>query len=341
MKKTTFLLFVLFFQFSQFSLAQQDSIMPVARKHLTELDSIKKVLDNRLLKKLAQVENGITYREQLEAILEDYEDQWDYAFYDEMQRMRHELGLISRPEKEDGKITWRKVVIKVLENAEKKEEAKPEIIVQVKDSIAKHTKKRKIFSSASYFGWGFNAMQDGSSSGPINESDYLFGKSRFVELGLEFQLFLDKHAYSNLYLGVGFMWNKLVPRGNYYHVVDNGQVKLVQHTEDLSMNKMRTAWLRVPLGLDFRIPLSGHTNLNIGAEAYGKIKLSSVQKLAYNADGAFYKIKEKRDFLQNDFTYGAGAHIGINNIQIYGGMDFAPYFKNQNLRMFYIGIRLK
>ncbi len=340
MKKISVVLLALFIYHGIFA-QENDSLKRITAKHLVALDSIKKQLDNQLLTKIEKAQQEKVSREILDTYLEEYEDQMDYALYEEFLMLRKELGIVDTSDEKDD-FSWKKVVIKVLEKSEKSKKSEKSDTKTTKKDTAKKAEKRKKkkVESGMVFGWGYNHLYGDASSDFIHADDYLFEKSRFVELGLTYDFYLDKKDISYIHTGVSVVWSKLVPANNMYHVIDNGDVKLATHSENLKMSKMRTARLKVPLGFGFDIPLSKKTDLKLGVSVYGTMKIGSIQKLEYSLGGAEYSIKEKRDFKQEKFNYGIQGHIGINGIKIYGGMDFAPYFMNQSGKMYFIGIRL-
>ncbi len=339
MKKISVVLLALFIYHGIFA-QENDSLKRITAKHLVALDSIKKQLDNQLLTKIEKAQQEKVSQEILDSYLEEYEDQMDYALYEEFLMLRKELGIEDSSDEKDD-FSWRKVVIKVLEKSDKEEKKPQPSGADNKDTKKKEkTSQNDRTSTELYIGLGINSFYENSPSDYIQPEDYSFQKSGFVELSWIFKFYMDKHNRSYINTGVGVMWNKLSPGNNKYHVVDNGDVKLAGFSEDLSLSKMRTAWLKIPLGLGFEVPVSKKLKLKFGASVYGKMKIGSIQKMEYTMDGAEYSVKEKRDFLQEKFNYGAQAHIGLNGIEIYGGMDFAPYFMNQSGKMYFVGIRL-
>ncbi len=316
------------------------TVKEMTARHLTALDSIKKNLDRELLQKIDLLSHEKEQAHLLNDYLDAYEDRLDYALYEEMIKLREELGMEKETDEEDH-FSWKKVVIKVLEKSEKdeKKHAPSETEKEVRKKEDKKGSKNRI-SSELYIGLGMNNFYENTPSDYIQPEDYNFQKSGFVELSWIFKFYMDKHNRSYINTGVGVMWNKLSPANNQYHVVDNGKVKLDGFPEDLTLSKMRTAWLKVPLGIGFELPVSSDIEVSFGVSAYGKMKIGSIQKLEYAMNGAEYEVKEKRDFRQEKFNYGIQGFIGIEGIQIYGGMDFAPYFMNQSGKMYFIGIRL-
>ncbi len=310
--------------------AQNEEINRKAQAHFQRLDSISKQLEKQLQTQLNNLPSDSIPTDQLNKILDHYADDWDYALFWEMERFRKDLGAgtgqENESEGEDATQIFRQI-IKIIPKDKKSGK---------KEGKKTPTKKVKVTKARTHvesiIRWGLNNTMD-----PTDSTGYSSWGSKYISLGLEAQIPFDKHGHVQGLLGLGVMWNKLRPNGNYYHRVINDKVYLINHANSLTENKLRSSWLYTNLGLRF----NPGKRYSFGAEVYSKYHLTDKQKLAYKDNYAAYETSEKRDFKTIGYNYGFTVFAGTRGLQFSFGMDFLPYFQNQNFRLYQIGIILR
>ncbi len=309
--------------------AQNKEINRKAQAHFQRLDSISNQLEKRLQDQLSQLPADSIPNDQLDKIIDHYADDWDYALFWEMERFRKDLGIKDQNKEDNGEDATQifRKIIKIIpkEGKSGKKGGKKTPVKKVKVSKA-HTHIESVIR------WGLNNTVDATDS-----TDYGTWGSKYISLGFEAQIPMDKHGHVQALTGIGVMWNKLRPNGNYYHVVLNDKVYRSQYPNTLTENKLRSSWLYGNLGLRF----NPGKKLSFGAEAYAKLHLTDKQKLAYSNSYARYQTAEKRDFKATQVNYGFTVFAGTRGFQISFGMDLQPYFQNQNFRLYQIGIILR
>ena len=310
--------------------AQNKEINQKAQTHFRRLDSISKQMESKLQAQLNNLPSDSIPMDQLSTILDHYVDDWDYALFWEMERFRKDLGIdLDQENESEGENATQifRQIIKIIPKEKKSGKNEEKKISTKKVTVSKaHTHIESIFR------WGLNNTMD-----PTDSTDYNTWGSKYISLGFEAQIPLDKHGHIQALTGVGFMWNKLRPNGNYYHRVINDRVYRTQYAYTLNENMLRTSWIYGTFGLRF----NPGKRFSFGGEGYAKFRLTDKQELAYKDNYAAYETSEKRDFKTTHFNYGLTVFAGTRSFQISFGMDVLPYFQHQNFKLYQIGIILR
>lgn len=107
-------------------------------------------------------------------------------------------------------------------------------------------------------------------------------------------------------------------------------------------SKLKTAYLTVPLILEFQIPTSTKKNkpVHIGAGLIGGLKIGSKTKYKYS--DSKQKTKYPGDYNLSPFRYGLTFRAGYRSINLYSNVYLTPLFerKGPQLYPFSIGITL-
>ena len=155
-------------------------------------------------------------------------------------------------------------------------------------------------------------------------------QNKSFETGLNFLSYSiglqkDKHNIG-LVTGLGLTYNDYRFSNPYTIENNSGIVRAVELSDtDLSKTKLATAFLTVPLILEFQIPVSGHEKrVYFSGGVIGGLKVGSRTKIIQNGD----KHKSRDDFNINPFRYGATARIGYKGLNIFGTYYFSTFFKN-------------
>ncbi|NPA42510.1 MAG: hypothetical protein GXO27_00565 [Chlorobi bacterium] len=330
--KTKGLIF-LFTVFSWGVFAQQTDPMQAVENHIRRMDSINREMADFLRTHVAEIlkSDSIGDRRALAEVIEEYENRWDYYLMSETEELRRQLGLSEgyRPEGWPGK-GWRLImkipqeVHKEMKMAQTREETEEEDEVK---PLRPYTETK--------FHIGFNNFPDPS---PLTGArGYNYWRSRYFGFDLTVHIPLDRKKLANIYGGGGLLWSYLSPTDTrLYHVWEENKLELSDYGPELVKSKLRTFWIRVPVGMAYEAK-SGWT---AGVEVYGKFYGGSTQKLSVREGGDEYVVKQRGYFGQNRFVWGAGGFIGYNGVRIYFGTDFAPYFKDYDMRLISIGLLL-
>lgn len=184
------------------------------------------------------------------------------------------------------------------------------------------------------WGFGFNNVL---VNGSLNDSPYRGWGSRYFELGYGFSSNLTEDGKLRVNYSLLFQFNGLKPVGNMYHIKEGDNVKLVQHSENLSKSKLRMDNLTLPVHLDF-----GGKEFRGGIGGYVGMNLNTVQKLKYKNDQGSQKDKDNSSYNATRMLYGVSAYVSYYRLALLVRYEVNPLFKNEPAKMnnFSVGLRM-
>lgn len=202
-----------------------------------------------------------------------------------------------------------------------------------KDSVYKY---KRTFSGL-VVAFGFNNLIKDGDLNTINDSDFKFSNSRFLELGRNYKTRIFKNNslfYVNY--GMSLRYNTLIAKDNKYLVINGNQTNLETFNLDLKKSKFRNLQFVVPVSfeLDFskpkqeenRIYYRRNNSWRIAFGGFAGINLKSKQILKYKEDGRLVRQKIKKDYNVNRFVYGVQGQIGYENTSFYVKYDLQDTF---------------
>jgi len=224
-------------------------------------------------------------------------------------------------------------------------------ITQKGDSIKKqpHKKDFRTYSGIVLAAGFNNTIQEGES---LEDSDYKVAGSRFFELGFAWKTRVFKESnWLRFGYGVSLQYNSLKPKDNQYFVRNNNITSLQVHPYSLKKAKIRTTNLVVPLTLEFGTSekidkgdysiFSPFQKVKFTIGGYAGIRIGTIQKLKYKANGEREKDKTRNHYNMNDFVYGVTAGIARNGVGLYMKYDLNPLFSSPNVEQNNISLGLK
>ena len=196
-------------------------------------------------------------------------------------------------------------------------------------------KEGKFSGLWSGFEMGVNNFVNPNGSMKLSkENSYLnINNSRSYEFSLnvyDFSLSIfDK--YIGLTSGVGITMNNYRFENNTTLI--NSLDSLSYSTDTIynyQKNKLTAFYLKIPLLLEFNIPVN-HNRLSIAAGVIGGIKFASYTKQVYNG---FKEVKGK-DFHTNLFKYELTARVGYGNVNLFANYALSTLFnKNEGPELY-------
>ncbi len=224
-------------------------------------------------------------------------------------------------------------------------------ITQRGDSIKKTPRKKDCRTySGIVLAAGFNnTIQEGKS---LNDSDYKAGGSRFFELGYGWKTRVFKESnWLRFGYGVSLQYNSLKPKDNQYFVRNNEITSLQVLPFNLRKSKIRTTNLVLPISLEFGSSekidkgdysvFSKRQKIKFTIGGYAGIRIGTIQKLKYTANGDREKDKRRNHYNMNDFVYGVTAGVARNGLGLYMKYDLNPLFSSPNPEQNNISLGLK
>jgi len=210
-------------------------------------------------------------------------------------------------------------------------------VIQNNRKNTKEKKKKQRTSADWFIAFGINNVLTDGNVADINDSPYGIGQSRFFRFGKEWRTSLSKNQGPFYFTyGLDFTWNTLKPTNNKYHVVTNDQLLLETYPENLKYSKLRTKWLRAPIGFEWHIPSNHSKYVKLRAGGFARINLASKQKLKVEGER---KIVHKSGFDVNGFNYGVYGEIGGGTWTLSLDYDALPFFKSQDWKHFMLGLK--
>ncbi len=149
--------------------------------------------------------------------------------------------------------------------------------------------------------------------------------------------------YIGLVTGLGVEWNTYELKQNIKLEEDANGVIYGQPMDTLyKKNKLNVTYLRVPLLLEFQIPVTRKDHrLFIAAGVEGKLKLKAKYKQEYDVGGKGQKDKVIDDFQLSPYNYGLTARIGFRGLRLFADYSLTPLFeKNQGPELYPISVGL-
>ena len=189
--------------------------------------------------------------------------------------------------------------------------------------------------------FGFNAF-DKTDYSLYNGNDFMSlnqGKSLEIDFNFyELNISLAK-SYVGLVSGMGLSFNDYRFDNPYTIRKDPEMIEAVPlNTEGLSKSKLAVSYLRVPLLLEFQIPVNHNEGrLYLNAGVIGGVKIGSHTKVKHGD----IKDKDHSGFNINSFNYAATARIGYKDMGLFVNYSLTPFFKTgkgPDLTPFTIGI---
>ena len=165
------------------------------------------------------------------------------------------------------------------------------------------------------------------------------GKSAEFNLNFyELNIGLAK-SYVGLVSGMGLSFNSY--RFENPYTLGKGEYTIIParlNADNLSKTKLAISYLKVPLLLEFQIPVNQHEGrLFINAGLVGGVKIGSHTKVKQDDK----KDKNRSGFYLNSFKYEATARVGYKDVSLFATYSLIPLFqagKGPELKPFTIGI---
>ncbi len=187
------------------------------------------------------------------------------------------------------------------------------------------------------FAFGLNNVMQNSDINSINEMPYKFGKSKFMELGINYKTrIFDNNSLFYIDYGMSVRYNNLQLKENKYFTSSGNTTSIEVFPYDLKKSRFKNVQLVVPamLEIDFSKPkmkdgkkiFYRNRLFRFGFGGFAGINLKSKQILKYKLDGKHIRDKRKGDYNINKFVYGVQAIIGFGDMSFYAKYDMNDLF---------------
>lgn len=152
-----------------------------------------------------------------------------------------------------------------------------------------------------------------------------------TELGITWELGLDRGRHFNFRYGTSVLWQKLIFNGDNFFV-DQGDVTTVeQFSVELDKAKFRQTSLIAPLFLEYSAHRNGNRwdkGFKLGAGGFVGVTMNTVQKLKYEDGGQDIKTKVNANYNTENLLYGLNAYIGVDDFSVFGRLHLNELFRD-------------
>lgn len=139
--------------------------------------------------------------------------------------------------------------------------------------------------------------------------------------------------YVGIYSGLGIQFNNYKFNGDYtLSTVNDTLVAFVDPNIDLRKNKLKLAYLTVPVMLEFNTSRHRDDSFHIAAGLVGGLRIGSKykQKFKDRETGEVDKLKVKSDFNVAPFKLDAMARVGFGWFTLFGSYSITELFEDSH-----------
>lgn len=131
-------------------------------------------------------------------------------------------------------------------------------------------------------------------------------------------------------------------KGYVLSATDSNLVATEFPERSYSQNKLRAAYFKIPLMLQFATGKNADKSFHFGVGGYGGLRIASKTKEVYTEDGRKRKDKTSDDYNLNGLQYGLQAMVGYGNVSLRASYSLSNTFDidGLNLRSLSTGVTL-
>jgi len=149
-------------------------------------------------------------------------------------------------------------------------------------------------------------------------------RSRSIGLNIAQEKLRIFGDHVGIFTGFGVEYNNYTLK-NDYTLQSNPDTTfaIMDTTINLSKNKLRTAWVNVPLMLEFNTSVDTDKNFHLAAGLIGGWRLGTKYKQKFKKDGNRERLRVNRSFNMRNYKVDAAVRLGYRNFTL-----FATYAAN-------------
>jgi hypothetical protein len=205
------------------------------------------------------------------------------------------------------------------------------IVVSKNDTIDAGPKEPRRNNEAHWAGldFGFNMMTDGSGSANFPGHKYWendVAHSVYFNLNIAEKKLKIIQEYVGLTTGIGFNFNQFAFNNNYILMDSVDTIVGIISPQEYSKNKLRAAYLQIPLMLEFNTNKDNDKGVYIAAGVIGGVRLSSRIKRVGKIDGEQFKEKLEGTYALNPFKLDLTARVGYGDFGAFVNYSALPLF---------------
>lgn len=232
------------------------------------------------------------------------------------------------------KMKFGKTEVLVISKSGENEEGSDTDITVVSDSDEEEEpKKRSKTSEAHWAGldFGFSILLDDKQDNTFSNYPYWkndAAKSQVWNLNVFEHKFNFGTPYVGLTTGLGFSFTSVAFKNNYVIQSNADSVFAVIDTVNVfSKNKLKAAYLTVPLMLEFNTNRDEDRSFYLAAGVVGGVRIASKTKRQGEFEGKEFKEKVKAPFSLNPFKLDAAVRLGYDSWGVFAYYSLLPLFE--------------
>lgn len=243
---------------------------------------------------------------------------------------------IETPEQEIDtmKMKFGKTQVLVISNPGGEDEGEDDVDVTVNsDDEFEEEPKRSKRSEAHWAGldFGFMLLLDENRENTFADNPYWkndAAKSQVWNLNILEHKFNFGTPYVGLTTGLGFNWTSVAFKNNYViQSTADSTFAVVDTVHQYTKNKLKAAYLTVPLMLEFNTSANEDKSFYLAAGVVGGVRLTSKTKRQGEFDGKEFKEKVKGQYNLNPFKLDAAVRFGYANWGMFANYSLLPLFE--------------
>jgi len=161
-------------------------------------------------------------------------------------------------------------------------------------------------------------------------------RSQVWNLNLLEHKFNIAHEYFGITTGLGFSFTSVALKNNYVLVDSPDSLYAFMDTvNNYSKNKLKAAYLTVPLLLEFNTNLDSDKSFYLAAGVVGGVRLTSKTKRKGDLNGDKFTLKNKGTYSLNPFKLDAVARLGYGDFGVFANYSLLPLFDNGKTSVVY------
>ena len=179
--------------------------------------------------------------------------------------------------------------------------------------------------------FGFAVLLDENQENKFADNPYWkndAAKSQVWNLNILEHKFNFGTPYVGLTTGLGFNFTSVAFKNNYVVQSNADSVFAVMDTVNVfSKNKLKAAYLTVPLMLEFNTSSDEDKSFYLAAGVVGGVRLASKTKRQGEIDGKVVKEKVRAPFNLNPFKLDAAVRFGYGSVGVFANYSLLPLFE--------------
>lgn len=177
--------------------------------------------------------------------------------------------------------------------------------------------------------FGMNVNTNGSGSDQFTNYTYWENdplKSFYFNVNFAEKKIKVIKEYFGITTGVGFNFNQIGFTNNFVLADSADTISASVSPNNFSKNKLRAAYLQIPLMLEFNTNKDNDKGVYLAVGAIAGVKLSSRIKRVYEVNGNEVKERTKGTYALNPFKLDATARIGYGDWGAFANYSIIPLF---------------